>query len=113
MRVARPSSRSRERTQSSYPGLAMNSSALIVSFNPQITRLEDFEGLLEDDFVEYSEDSDDDNDDDVMPRGNSQIERCIEQLRDVLGDDVPRRELVRVTLAADCDPNRALNFYFT
>ena len=91
----------------------MNSSALIVSFNPQITRLEDFEGLLEDDFVEYSEDSDDGNDDDVMPRGNSQIERCIEQLRDVLGDDVPRRELVRVTLAADCDPNRALNFYFT
>lgn len=78
-----------------------------------ITRLEDFEGLLEDDFVEYSEDSDDDNDDDVMPCGNSQIERCIEQLRDVLGDDVPRRELVRVTLAADCDPNRALNFYFT
>ena len=113
MRVARPSSRPRQRTQSSYPGLAMNSIALIVSFNPQITRLEDFEGLLEDDFVEYSEDSDDDNDDDVIPRGNSQIERCIEQLRDVLGDDVPRRELVRVTLAADCDPNRALNFYFT
>ena len=55
---------------------------------------------------------DSDVDDDEMPRGNSQVERCIEQLRDVLGDAVPRRELVRVTLAADCDPNRALNFYF-
>lgn len=77
-----------------------------------ITSLEDFEDLLGDDVVEYLDDSDDGNDDDVMPRGNSQIERCIEQLRDVLGDGVPRRELVRVTLAADCDPNRALNFYF-
>ena len=55
---------------------------------------------------------DSDDDDDEMPRGNSQVERCIEQLRDVLGDAVPRRELVRVTLAADCDSNRALNFYF-
>lgn len=74
--------------------------------------LEDFPDDL---IVHYSDDStddSDDDDDDEMPRGNSQVERCIEQLRDVLGDAVPRRELVRVTLAADCDPNRALNFYF-
>ena len=56
---------------------------------------------------------DDDNDDDVLPAGNSQVERCIEILKGVLGDTVPRRELVRVTVAADCDPNRALNFYFS
>ena len=61
---------------------------------------------------DHSTDDSSDVDDDEMPRGNSQVERCIEQLRDVLGDAVPRRELVRVTLAADCDPNRALNFYF-
>ena len=75
--------------------------------------LEDYEDLIThvaDDTIDSSDD--DDDEDDVMPRGNSQIERCIEQLRDVLGDTVPRRELVRVTLAADCDPNRALNFYF-
>lgn len=73
--------------------------------------LEDFPDDL---IVHYSDHSTDDSDDgdDELPRGNSQVERCIEQLRDVLGDAVPRRELVRVTLAADCDPNRALNFYF-
>lgn len=53
------------------------------------------------------------DDDDVLPAGNSQVERCIEILKGVLGDTVPRRELVRVTVAADCDPNRALNFYFS
>lgn len=56
---------------------------------------------------------DGDDDDDVLPAGNSQVERCIEILKGVLGDTVPRRELVRVTVAADCDPNRALNFYFS
>lgn len=73
--------------------------------------LDDFPDDL---IVHCSDQSTDDSDfdDDEMPRGNSQVERCIEQLRDVLGDAVPRRELVRVTLAADCDPNRALNFYF-
>jgi len=73
--------------------------------------LEDFP----DDLIVHCSDhstDDSDDDDDELPRGNSQVERCIEQLRDVLGDAVPRRELVRVTLAADCDPNRALNFYF-
>ncbi|KAL9955418.1 hypothetical protein ACROYT_G036744 [Oculina patagonica] len=74
-----------------------------------MNNLEDFEDLITHGADDSTDDSDDD---DVMPRGNSQVERCIEQLRDVLGDDVPRRELVRVTLAADCDPNRALNFYF-
>ena len=77
-----------------------------------MSNLEDFP----DDLIAHcsgdSTDDSDDDDGDEMPRGNSQVERCIEQLRDVLGDGVPRRELVRVTLAADCDPNRALNFYF-
>jgi len=78
----------------------------------QVTTLEDFEDLMEQ--VDESDDGDDsdDDDDEVMPQGNSQVERCIEILRGILGDAVPRRELVRVTLAADCDPNRALNFYF-
>ena len=87
-----------------------------VFVNPQMNNLEDFEDLIAhgaDDSTDDSDEDDDDGDDDVMPRGNSQVERCIQQLRDVLGDAVPRRELVRVTLAADCDPNRALNFYFT
>ncbi|XP_073245445.1 uncharacterized protein [Porites lutea] len=79
-----------------------------------LTTLEDLEDLLHDDDDEDDDDYDStgDDDDDVMPRGNSQVERCIETLRGVLGDAVPRRELLRVTLAADCDPNRALNFYF-
>ena len=44
--------------------------------------------------------------------GNPRVEQCIEVLSGILGDSVPRRDLVRVALAADCDPNRALNFYF-
>lgn len=73
-----------------------------------VTTLGDFEELINCN----RDDSDDDDDNDVMPAGNNQVERCIEVLRGVLGDAVPRRELVRVTVAADCDPNRALNFYF-
>ncbi|XP_068717142.1 BTB/POZ domain-containing protein 19-like [Montipora capricornis] len=76
-------------------------------FSP-VTTLGDFEELINCN----RDDSDDDDDNDVMPAGNNQVERCIEVLRGVLGDAVPRRELVRVTVAADCDPNRALNFYF-
>ena len=72
-----------------------------------MTSLEGLEDLIESD----ADDSDDDEND-LMPAGNSQVERCIGILRGILGDAVPRRELVRVTVAADCDPNRALNFYF-
>ena len=60
-------------------------------------------------------DDTDDDDDSLLEggtNGNVRVEHCIEVLTNILGDSVPRRELVRVTLAADCDPNRALNFYF-
>ena len=81
---------------------------------PQVTTLEDFEDLIEHgaDDSDDDDEEDDDDDGDEMPRGNSQVERCIEILRGILGDAVPRRELLRITLAADCDPNRAINFYF-
>ena len=52
----------------------------------KVTTLEDYEDLLLEDDVEDSDDDDDDDDDDVMPRGNSQVERCIETLRGILGD---------------------------
>ena len=74
-----------------------------------MTSFETFEDENDSDGNSYD---DDDDGDDVLSRGNSQVERCIDVLKDILGDSVPRRELVRVTLAADCDPNRALNFYF-
>ncbi|XP_015924339.2 uncharacterized protein [Parasteatoda tepidariorum] len=41
------------------------------------------------------------------------LEACVAQLRDIVGESVPREELVRVGLAADYDVNRALNFYFS
>ncbi len=44
---------------------------------------------------------------------HSQLENCISALRDIVGQGVPRDELVRVSLAADYDVNRALNFFFT
>lgn len=43
----------------------------------------------------------------------TRIEKCIQSLTEVLGESIPRRELIRVTLAANCDVNRALNFYFS
>lgn len=43
----------------------------------------------------------------------TKIEKCMQELTEILGDSIPRRELLRITLAADCDVNRALNFYFS
>ncbi|KAL5019275.1 hypothetical protein ScPMuIL_004997 [Solemya velum] len=42
-----------------------------------------------------------------------QLEACLDALRHIVGDSVPRGELVRVALAADYDINRALNFFFS
>ena len=43
----------------------------------------------------------------------TRLESCLTALRDIVGDAVPREELVRVALAADYDINRALNFFFS
>ncbi|XP_041365007.1 uncharacterized protein LOC121380244 [Gigantopelta aegis] len=52
---------------------------------------------------------------DEMPfmEDSTRLERCIDALKDIVGDTVPRDELVRVALAADYDINRALNFFFS
>ncbi|XP_074647658.1 uncharacterized protein LOC141903440 isoform X2 [Tubulanus polymorphus] len=44
---------------------------------------------------------------------STRLETCISALRDIVGDDVPRDELVNIALAADYDTNRALNFFFS
>ena len=36
---------------------------------------------------------------------------CVSALEDVLGSNVSRPELLRLALAADCDVNRAVNYY--
>ncbi|XP_031551379.1 uncharacterized protein LOC116288701 [Actinia tenebrosa] len=43
----------------------------------------------------------------------TKIEKCMQELTEILGVSIPRRDLLRITLAADCDVNRALNFYFS
>lgn len=48
-----------------------------------------------------------------LTQDSTQLEACIVQLREILGDGVPQEELVRVSLAADYDINRALNFFFS
>ncbi|KAG8181650.1 hypothetical protein JTE90_017008 [Oedothorax gibbosus] len=48
-----------------------------------------------------------------LTQDSAQLEACVAQLRDIVGDAVPREELVRVSLAADYDANRALNFFFS
>ncbi|XP_077980159.1 uncharacterized protein LOC144435438 [Glandiceps talaboti] len=49
----------------------------------------------------------------ALTENSEELNTCIMQLRDIVGDDVPREELVRVSLAADYDVNRALNFFFS
>nr|XP_006812478.1 PREDICTED: uncharacterized protein LOC102800456 [Saccoglossus kowalevskii] len=64
--------------------------------------------------VAYSEEDSSSSEIDVAMTENShELNTCISQLRDIVGDDVPREELVRVSLAADYDVNRALNFFFS
>lgn len=41
-----------------------------------------------------------------------QVEVCIGELRQVVGDDMARDDLYRAAVAADCNTNRALNFIF-
>ncbi|GIY25110.1 BTB domain-containing protein [Caerostris darwini] len=48
-----------------------------------------------------------------LTQDSAQLEACVAQLRDIVGESVPRDELVRVSLAADYDVNRALNFFFS
>ncbi|CAL1278747.1 unnamed protein product [Larinioides sclopetarius] len=48
-----------------------------------------------------------------LTQDSAQLEACVAQLRDIVGESVPREELVRVSLAADYDVNRALNFFFS
>ncbi|XP_042226007.1 uncharacterized protein LOC121869013 [Homarus americanus] len=43
---------------------------------------------------------------------NSRVESVVQQLREIVGQQVPRSRLVQITLAADYDVNRALNFFF-
>ena len=44
---------------------------------------------------------------------STRLESCLASLRAIVGEGVPREELVQVALAADYDTNRALNFFFS
>lgn len=48
-----------------------------------------------------------------LTHDSAQLEACVAQLRDIVGDNVCREDLVRFSLAADYDVNRALNFIFS
>ncbi|XP_070579796.1 uncharacterized protein [Ptychodera flava] len=61
----------------------------------------------------FDEDSNSSEIDLAMTENSEELDTCIMQLRDIVGDEVPREELVRVSLAADYDVNRALNFFFS
>ena len=41
------------------------------------------------------------------------MENCVSALEDILGSEVSRPELLRLALAADCDVNRAVNYYLS
>ncbi|XP_057367021.1 LOW QUALITY PROTEIN: uncharacterized protein LOC130688040 [Daphnia carinata] len=41
------------------------------------------------------------------------LENCVSALEDILGSEVSRPELLRLALAADCDINRAVNYYLS
>ncbi|XP_054724628.1 uncharacterized protein LOC129234620 [Uloborus diversus] len=48
-----------------------------------------------------------------LTHDSAQLEACVAQLRDIVGETVAHEELIRVSLAADYDINRALNFFFS
>ncbi|KAK7007296.1 hypothetical protein SK128_003274 [Halocaridina rubra] len=48
-----------------------------------------------------------------MEGGGGRLEAVVQQLREVVGQHVPRASLVQITLAADYDLNRALNFFYS
>ncbi|XP_067143399.1 uncharacterized protein [Centruroides vittatus] len=48
-----------------------------------------------------------------LTQDSARLEACVAQLRDIVGQAVPGEELVRISLAADYDVNRALNFFFS
>ncbi|XP_013783752.1 uncharacterized protein LOC106467912 [Limulus polyphemus] len=48
-----------------------------------------------------------------LTHDSAQLEACVAQLRDIVGESVPQEQLVRISLAADYDVNRALNFFFS
>ncbi|KDR13429.1 uncharacterized protein LOC110835411 [Zootermopsis nevadensis] len=48
-----------------------------------------------------------------LTQDSARLERCLVLLRDIIGEQVSREELVQVVLAADYDINRALNFYYS
>ena len=47
-----------------------------------------------------------------LTHDSNQLETCVVQLREVLGPLIDEDQLVQVSLAADYDVNRALNYFF-
>lgn len=41
------------------------------------------------------------------------LDNCMEQLKEILGDEEPRDKLVQVILAADYDLCRAIHYFYT
>jgi len=47
-----------------------------------------------------------------MMEDSGRVDACVASLRAIIGSEIPQQELVDIALAADCDTNRALNFFF-
>ncbi|XP_034251805.1 uncharacterized protein LOC117651669 isoform X2 [Thrips palmi] len=47
-----------------------------------------------------------------LTQDTSQLERCVQDLFDIVGEEASRHELVQLAMAADYDVNRAANFYY-
>ncbi|KAJ8913824.1 hypothetical protein NQ315_003733 [Exocentrus adspersus] len=47
-----------------------------------------------------------------LQQSSSQMERCINQLREIVSEATPREVLVQIILAADYDLRRAVNYYY-
>ncbi|XP_067013462.1 uncharacterized protein [Anabrus simplex] len=48
-----------------------------------------------------------------LTQDSARLESCLVQLRDIVGEQVSREQLVQIALAADYDINRAANFYYS
>ncbi|XP_044754508.1 uncharacterized protein LOC123313618 [Coccinella septempunctata] len=52
------------------------------------------------------------SDADAVLQDRNRLERCISEIRDVIGEEAPREQLIQVILAADYDLCRAINYYY-
>lgn len=71
-----------------------------------------FTQIVTQQFASNSGSSDEEPGEETIHVDASRLEETVQQLKEVLGEEIPIEELRRLARAADYDVNRAINFFF-